>query len=138
MKNQLSSLGIVALIILFVSENVDMNKQPTYSSRNVEESVMKTKKIVNDVLDKNEKKIVNEKPEPEPSPNPDTLICRCNGSKVITHGDGHQTPCQCNSKPGGCICKPLNPPLPREEEEKKLIEKPLPPELSSQQLQPPQ
>lgn len=136
MKNQFSSLGIVALLMLFVSENIDIDKKDTFAARNVEDSVMKTKKIVNDVLDKNEKVIMNNKPEPNPIPNPDNLVCRCNGSRVIIHGDGHQTPCQCISKPGGCICKPLNPPLPKREEEKP-IEKPLPHELSSEQLQPP-
>lgn len=130
MKNQISLIGIVALLTLFMSENVNINsKDNKFTARNVEDSVMKTQKRVNDILDKNEK--IFEKKEPEP--NPDTLVCRCNGSKVITHGDGHQTPCQCNSKPGGCICKPLNPPLPKEAEQKSL-----PPELPSSQLQPPQ
>jgi len=31
--------------------------------------------------------------------------CDCNGSKVIVHGDGHKTPCQClNSSSGKCEC----------------------------------
>jgi thiol-disulfide isomerase/thioredoxin len=37
----------------------------------------------------------------------DELIgeCDCNGSKVIVHGDGHKTPCQClNSSSGKCEC----------------------------------
>jgi len=48
--------------------------------------------------------IVNENP---PSINNESESeCNCKGSKEITHGDGHKTPCQCfNSDDGECKCK---------------------------------
>jgi len=44
----------------------------------------------------------------------DTITtCECNGEKVIEHGDGHKTPCQCiNSGDGVCRCeKTVQPPF---------------------------
>ena len=32
-------------------------------------------------------------PDDTPEPNPDSDKCPCKGSGVITHGDGHKTPC---------------------------------------------
>lgn len=32
-------------------------------------------------------------PDTAPEPNPDPAKCPCKGTGVITHGDGHKTPC---------------------------------------------
>lgn len=45
--------------------------------------------------------IVNEKDEYVDEP---TEKCKCNGSEVIVHGDGHKTPCQCLNT-GSKICE---------------------------------
>jgi thiol-disulfide isomerase/thioredoxin len=43
-------------------------------------------------------------PDPPPTPDPVTK-CDCDGSKVMIHGDGHKTPCQCfNEGDGVCNC----------------------------------
>lgn len=43
-------------------------------------------------------------PDPPPPPDPATK-CDCDGSKVMIHGDGHKTPCQCfNEGDGICNC----------------------------------
>lgn len=85
-------------------------------ARNVEQEVLNMQKTVNSAIDIAEQKYIKKGPSPTPSPDDGKIsICRCNGSKVMVHGDGHQTPCQCTTKPGGCVCKPLNPPLPPEE-----------------------
>lgn len=43
-------------------------------------------------------------PDPPPAPDPVTK-CDCDGSKVMIHGDGHKTPCQCfNEGDGVCNC----------------------------------
>ena len=112
MKNQIFAGISILLTVFLISEESDSKQSVSYNSRNVEEIVKQTQKLVNMTLDKYEKDLI--KNNPDPSPTPDNLVCRCNGSKVVTHGDGHQTPCQCSSKPGGCICKPLNPPLPKD------------------------
>lgn len=47
--------------------------------------------------------IANEEPKEE-----DEVVvkCKCEGTKVIVHGDGHKTPCQClNSGSGTCKCE---------------------------------
>lgn len=31
--------------------------------------------------------------------------CECNGTKELTHGDGHKTPCPCVGTESGCKCK---------------------------------
>lgn len=38
----------------------------------------------------------------------DHSTCKCNGTKVITHGDGHKTPCLCNP----CKCSATPPAVP--------------------------
>lgn len=39
---------------------------------------------------------------PEPAPAPGKCCDDCKGTGMITHGDGHRTPCPC---PGSCPCK---------------------------------
>jgi hypothetical protein len=41
-------------------------------------------------------------PEPAPTPKPETCCSDCGGTGMITHGDGHRTPCPC---PASCPCK---------------------------------
>ena len=44
--------------------------------------------------------------ESEPSPlkeNEDKVECKCGGTGVLTHGDGHKTPCSCKGT-GECKC----------------------------------
>lgn len=38
----------------------------------------------------------------------DHTTCKCNGTKMITHGDGHKTPCLCNP----CKCSASPPAIP--------------------------
>ena len=59
-------------------------------------------------------------PDNTPEPDPDPAKCPCKGTGVITHGDGHETPCpyhdednkpdvphkcQCDTKRTYCNCK---------------------------------
>ena len=46
--------------------------------------------------------------------------CECNGTKELTHGDGHKTPCPCTGASDGCKCK-HKPTQPLKEVKKKLI-----------------
>lgn len=119
MKNQFSIFGIVLLAGMVILNNAQTDQGPNIAARNIEESVLQTQRLVNLTLDKTEKPLLSNN-KPDPNPIPDTLVCRCNGSKVITHGDGHQTSCQCSTKPGGCICKPLSPPLPPRDQKAQL------------------
>lgn len=48
--------------------------------------------------------IVNEYEESVDVPDDVVNKCDCNGTKKLTHGDGHQTPCPCMSTPEGCKC----------------------------------
>lgn len=51
--------------------------------------------------------IVNSYQPQSPSPDnvPDDVRCDCRGSKIMVHGDGHKTPCQCyNENDGACNC----------------------------------
>ena len=42
---------------------------------------------------------------PDPNPPDPVTKCDCDGSKVMIHGDGHKTPCQCfNEGDGICNC----------------------------------
>lgn len=34
----------------------------------------------------------------------DNTTCKCNGTEVIIHGDGHKTPCKCINEGGECNC----------------------------------
>lgn len=48
-----------------------------------------------------EKKVYNIDPEPNPDivvPDEDPNKCACKGTGIITHGDGHTTPCPFHSK----------------------------------------
>jgi len=50
--------------------------------------------------------IVNGDQEPIDNETDTATTCECNGEKVIVHGDGHKTPCQCiNSGDGVCRCE---------------------------------
>lgn len=50
--------------------------------------------------------IVNSyQPQSTPDTVPDDARCDCRGSKIMVHGDGHRTPCQCyNENDGACNC----------------------------------
>lgn len=64
------------------------------------EYVEQWKKEINDSFDFAEEKIYNVKPNPDDidGPNPDPDKCACKGSGLITHGDGHKTPCPYHAK----------------------------------------
>ena len=64
----------------------------------------------------------HETPDTTPQPHPDADKCACKGTGIITHGDGHTTPCpyhekedeeegerkwrcQCDTKRTYCNCK---------------------------------
>lgn len=50
--------------------------------------------------------IVNGDQKPIDNETDTATTCECNGEKVIVHGDGHKTPCQCiNSGDGVCRCE---------------------------------
>lgn len=50
--------------------------------------------------------IVNGDQKPIDNETDTATTCQCNGKKVIVHGDGHKTPCQCiNSGDGICRCE---------------------------------
>jgi len=54
-------------------------------------------------FDEAEKRVFAIQPKPNvpdngPIPNEDPAKCPCKGSGVITHGDGHKTPCPFHSK----------------------------------------
>lgn len=50
-------------------------------------------------------------PPPGPKPDDDQCCAECKGTGVITHGDGHTTPCPCDD---GCDCKKGRTATPRE------------------------
>lgn len=51
---------------------------------------------ISKAFDEAEKEIFNKKPIPEDlaKPDPDVTKCICKGTGIITHGDGHKTPCE--------------------------------------------
>jgi len=52
------------------------------------------KKQISDSFDEAEIKVFNKTPTPDiVGPNEDADKCVCKGTGVITHGDGHKTPC---------------------------------------------
>lgn len=82
---------ILGASVLFSASNI-------YNGNKIDPQALESfKNSVSASFDDAEKSIIN-----TPDNNP-VVKCDCNGSKIITHGDGHQTPCPCTAS-GECKC----------------------------------
>jgi len=100
-KQDNTTKAVISVIILVMGI---FGSRPHTSSDNVTDDNLDT--IIseaNQAFDLAEKNILKVKPD-----NPDDNIeCSCNGTGVIVHGDGHETPCPCEN----CDCEaPTAPP----------------------------
>jgi thiol-disulfide isomerase/thioredoxin len=71
--------------------------------------------------------VVNEKPAGN-TDLVDPQKCECAGTKVITHGDGHKTPCQCLLNGTDCNCA--------SNKQDELVEEPPKPQEAQEPVQP--
>lgn len=90
MKNS-TKVILVIVFILVLFNNVDFGSlnKPKEFSIDKERSEGYVAYIVNS--------------EDQNNQDEETRKCECNGTKQITHGDGHKTPCPC--KEGECKCE---------------------------------
>lgn len=95
--NKTSTIIVVLLLISFIPFDIFLNADEREQFQfNTVENEGYTAFIVQSTDP-------SETPDP-PTPGPISK-CECNGSKVMVHGDGHKTPCQCfNEGDGVCNC----------------------------------
>ena len=98
-RSLIAGVACVLLGILF-SVKSEVSSRNSLTNDEVYTIIKKT----NEAFDLAEKNILKSKPD-----NPDDNVeCSCNGTGVIVHGDGHETPCPCEV----CECEapPTTPP----------------------------
>ena len=64
-------------------------------------SVEQMQIVISEAFDLSEKVILNKTPDDVPKPlgpDPDPKKCICKGTGIITHGDGHTSPCPYHGK----------------------------------------
>ena len=101
MRDNANTMRLIAAAVMFIaSTSIVAKSSITELTKGQVDDIFVE---VNDAFDKAEDTVLKVDPKPNPNPepvgpDPDPKKCICRGTGVITHGDGHTTPCPYHKK----------------------------------------